>query len=134
MEFLFPDADGGIRPDHVKRHSGGNLVGSGTGHARRSTVRGIALRNIEGALVDVHPPNRGIGGLESHRDGEGTPSASQVQKRACWGKRGSVFEQYRCSGVEVARAERATGALQNHLMTPQGEGMRGGSEGCLGVL
>ena len=72
----------------AKRTSSGTSSGSTALMLLRPRSRGVASHEVEGALVDVDGPHRGIRGLERQGEGDRPPAAAEVEQvSACRGQR-----------------------------------------------
>lgn len=91
MEFVLPHPDGRIRPDRHEPDVVGNVVGNAGGHIGQAESPGVAANEVESAFVYVHGPHRGTRGFHRKAEGDGAPTASQIEKVAAgrrWGRMG----------------------------------------------
>ena len=121
MEFLFADANGWIRPDHVKGEVWINVGVEAAGHVAESVALGVQAAEFDGPRVDVDGVHRCFrrSGGKCQRDRAG--AAAQIEEVATYWWSGNGIEEDFCSRIKTLACEDATISGDRQHTTFDGE-------------
>ena len=77
VQLVLADADRRVRPDRRETHVVGNIVGQHGVDIGEAECVGVASHQVEGALVDVDGPDRGVRRLEREAEARSGPTRSR---------------------------------------------------------
>ena len=126
VEFVLADTDRGVRADGPEGDVLGNIIGGHSVDIREAEVLRVAADEIEGALVDIDSPHRGVWRRECQRDRYRSPAASEVEEVAAGGRRRRVAQQHSGARIQSIRAEHSAG--RRHVDVATGHGDSNGAE------
>lgn len=120
VELVLSHTDGRVGANRPEGHLVGNISGECGVDVSEAKRRSIAAHEVESAFVHVDCPDGGMRRGQSHREGDGSPAASEVEKVATGRDGRRVGEKDRGPGIEPIRAEDATGGGHLQLASCQG--------------
>lgn len=112
MQFVLPDTNRGVRPDSAEHDVVRYFVWSHGANVVETELFGIPAGQFERPFVDIDCPHSRVRGERCHREGDGSPTATDVEKIATWGWGWGACEQHSRASVEPIRAESSAGSIQ----------------------
>ena len=95
VQLRLAHPDGRIGPNGVEPQVGVDALGRGGVDIVQSQRLRVVVGQLNGALVDVHGVDGGRGGAQGQGQGDGPPSAANVEQMAFGGRRRRLVEQDR---------------------------------------
>lgn len=105
MKLILANPNGRVGSNSGETDVIGNIFGAARVDVSEPQRGGVASHHVECSLVDVDGPHGAVCRLESEAQGEGPPTATQVEEVSARRGRGSVRKKYPRARVNAVGTE-----------------------------